>query len=557
MKLSDSIARCIRTPVRNAVWRTALARSGILAALGLTLAQAQAEVVAPCADACRFEVGVSESRCRLWEASGGGWISNLDDGAGQLHNRARHHTAWLNRWMMPAGGVMAAEFTDETLSAIRSYGGRRDSPIWTGSYLAAEALRFMTTGAPDAERALRETVATLHRWWAISGDRGYLARYAAPADSPEPILALLSADDPEVHRDVLYENRLWHWRGNISRDQYQGLMLGYSLAYEATRSPALRETIRADVVRFVEQLMESENQPVRARVQGTTVSQDIRIPYAVFSRADAPGGIPTLTLRLTPFDAAGEGVLFFSPNTADLIRQLPSFGAFPDQYQPTQAIQLGAIFRVALQVTEGVPEYAERRRVIAEHYARQADSWLGIAERWRNTNRCDSGYFGLNIGFMPLYTWTRLETDQARKERLQRAVLRDALWAEVADHKNVFFAFIYAALAPTEGEVQPVIDAHAAQLARFSAAPNLSRPIDLRGCYPENPRCPGISAEAVNVDERPAASFTWERHPWKLQEAGTPNMTYGGVDYLLAYWMGRHHGFIADDAPETCLLWKR
>jgi hypothetical protein len=545
MNLSDVIARP--------------ARAGVLVALGLALSQTQvqAEVVAPCADACRFEVGVPESRCQLWATSSDGWIAGLEDGADQLHNRARHHTAWLNRWMRPAGGVMAAEFSDETLSAIRSYGGRRDSPIWTGSYLAAEALRFMTTGAPDAERALRETVATLHRWWSISGDRGYLARYAAPADSPEPVLALLSADDPEVHRDVNYEQQLWHWRGNISRDQYQGLMLGYSLAYEATRSPALRETIRADVVRFVEQLMESENQPVRARIQSTTVSQNIRIPYAVFSRADAPDGIPTLTLQLTPFEAAGEGVLFFSPNAAELIRQLPSFGAFPDQYQPTQAIQLGAIFRVALQVTEDVPEYAERRRVIAEHYERQAKTWLDIAARWRNTNRCDSGYFGLNIGFIPLYNWTRLETDPARKERLQREVLRDALWAEVADHKNVFFAFIYAALAPPEDDTRPVIDAHVAQLTRFPMAPNRSHPVDLRGLYPESTRCPGISAEAVNVDERPPASFTWERHPWKLQDDGTPNMTYGGVDYLIAYWLGRHHGFIADDAPETCLLWKR
>jgi hypothetical protein len=527
-------------------------------ALGLALSQTQvqAEVVAPCADACRFEVGVPESRCQLWEASSDGWIAGLEDGTGQLHNRARYHTAWLNHWMRPVGGVMAAEFTDETLSAIRSYSGRRDSPIWTGSYLAAEALRFMTTGAPDAERALSETVATLHRWWNISGDRGYLARYAAPADSPEPVLALLNADEPEVHRDVTYENGRWHWRGNISRDQYQGAILGYSLAYEATRSSSLRAIIREDVVRFIEQLMDSENQQIRIRIQSTTVSQNIRVPYAVFSRADAPDGIPTLTLQLTPFDAAGEGVLFFSPNAAELVRQLPGFGSFPDVYQSTEAIQLGAMFNVALQVTEGVPEYAERRRAIAEHYARHADTWLDIAARWRNTNRCDSGYFGLNIGFMPLYTWTRLETDPARRDQLQRTVLRDALWAEVADHKNVFFAFIYASQAPAEDDTRPVLDAHVAQLARFSTAPNLSRPIDLRGLYPESASCPGISAEAVNVDERPATSFTWERHPWKLQDAGTPNMTYGGVDYLLAYWMGRHHGFIADDAPETCLLWK-
>ncbi len=510
-----------------------------------------------CPDHCRIGAFNDTAGCHLWDSRTGLWIHDPDDREYRLHNRARHHIAWLNQWMMPAGGVMAAEFADATLSAVRSYGGRRDSPIWTGTYLAAEALRLMNTGAPDAERALRETVETLHRWWNISGDRGYLARYAAPADSPAPIQALLSADDPEVHRDVSYENQIWHWRGNISRDQYQGVMLGYSLAYEATSNPTIREIIRHDVVEFVEQLMNSERQRVNLMINGWNLRTTVTIPYAVFSQADAPNGTPALTLNTNPFDAAGEGVLFFLPNAADLVRQLPGFGAFPDFYQPTQAIQLAAIFRVALQVTEDVPEYAERRQIIAEHYERHADEWLDIAADWRNTNRCDSGYFGLNIGFMPLYNWIRLETDPVRRGRLQREVLRDALWAEVAGHKNVFFAFIYAAQAPDEDDTRAVVDAHVAQLARFPDAPNLSHPIDLRGRYPESTTCPGISAEAVNVDERPPASFTWERHPWKLQDDGAPNMAYGGVDYLIAYWMGRHHGFLADDAPGTCLLWRQ
>ena len=28
-----------------------------------------------------------------------------------------------------------------------------------------------------------------------------------------------------------------------------------------------------------------------------------------------------------------------------------------------------------------------------------------------------------------------------------------------------------------------------------------------------------------------------------------------GVDYLLAYWMGRYYGFITDDTAGKCLAW--
>ena len=457
--------------------------------------------------------------------------------------------------MLPAGGVMSTQFTDASLTEVAAYGGRRDSAIWTGAYLASEALRFLTTGAPDADRSMDATVATLHRWWRIAGDPGYLARYAAPAESPAPVQAILSADDPEVHRDVPFEDALWHWRGNISRDQYQGVLLGYSLAYQATSNPEVRETIRQDVVEFVEQLMSGERRPVRIRVNGVTTTREISIPYAVFSTADAPDGIPLLTLQTNPFSAAGEGMLFFAPNATDLLRQIFGFSLLPSLPQPTQAIQLAAIFRVALQVTDDVPAYASRRQAIVEHYERNVDGWLEIATGWRNTNRCDEGYFGLNIGFMPLFNWVRLETDPVRQERLRQEILRDALWAEVAEHKNVFFALIYGSQAPLEDDVPAVLDEHVAQLALFPTAPNWASPRDLRGIYPESTQCPGISAVAVNVDERVPATFVWERHPWKLYDPGTPNQMYPGIDYLLAYWMGRFYGFIEDDAPSTCLLW--
>ena len=60
---------------------------------------------------------------------------------------------------------------------------------------------------------------------------------------------------------------------------------------------------------------------------------------------------------------------------------------------------------------------------------------------------------------------------------------------------------------------------------------------------------------AVDVGDRPVGDFLWQRHPWGLFEAGDLSQTEPGVDYLVAYWMGRRHGFITDDAQGHCLRW--
>ena len=63
-------------------------------------------------------------------------------------------------------------------------------------------------------------------------------------------------------------------------------------------------------------------------------------------------------------------------------------------------------------------------------------------------------------------------------------------------------------------------------------------------------------ASAVDVADRVPSDFIWQRHPWGLLDAGDPASTYPGVDYLAAYWFGRYHGFITDDTPSRCLVWR-
>jgi hypothetical protein len=407
----------------------------------------------------------------------------------------------------------------------------------------------MQTGDSDAAEQVASTVRTLHTWWQISGDAGYLARFAAPEDSDPIILATLPASDPEVIRNVSYNNALWRWRGRVSRDQYQGVLLGMSLAYEATSDEEIRQLIREDVTTFAEQLMREETKRVRISIDGgPRFDVFLRLQHTVYTDDETPGGLPLLEVSTSPLDADASGILTFTPNPSEYLRQIPGFALLPDSIRPSQAIQLAAAFRVALQVTDGVSGYESRHAALRSHYEEHVETWLDMAADWENTNECAGGYFGLNIAFLPAYNWVRLEDNPRRRARLQRDVLRDALWSAVADHKNVLFAFIYASLAAPEDAVEAVVDVHAAQLALFPAAPQLDISIDLRSRYAEDPDCPGLSLTATDVNERPAATFIWERDPWTLVHFGTENLVFSGVDYMLAYWLGRQANFISDAA---------
>lgn len=538
--------------------RSLLNRVGLAVSWGLVSACATPAVASEsCADACQLGAVAGTAQCRLWDSNTRSWVETIDDGAGQLHNRARVYLPWLRDRMMPAGGVMATVFTDTSFETVSSYGGERDPAIWTGAYLAAEALRFMTTGSPDAQAQMAETLRVLNRWWNLPGDPGYLARYAAPADSDPPILATLPGDEDEVHLNTPFEGQLWNWRGNVSRDQYQGVLLGYSLAYDALTDPHLRELIRADLVEFAEQLMRRETREVAIIINGSRFKVDLELENVLYLESEMRDGKPTLEIDTATGDVRGYGILVFWPQPRQYLRQIPLLGALvPDVKLPTQAIQLAAAYRAALHVSANVPEYAERHQALADYYEQQVADWLALAEDWQMRQDCGDAYHGINIAFMPAYTWARLETDATRRAQIKENLLQARLWPAVEDDKNAFFAFLYASQAPVGTELTAMLDAHVEQLAGFPVAPNQAVPVDLRGVYPEDPECPGQSAVAIDVSERVPASFVWQDKPFDWYDPGFEQRLFGGVDYLLAYWLGRYYGHIDDDAPGTCLVFE-
>jgi len=224
----------------------------------------------------------------------------------------------------------------------------------------------------------------------------------------------------------------------------------------------------------------------------------LKLQHAVYTDDETSDGLPVLNISTNPLDANASGMLPFWPDPGKYLRQIPGLSFLPDVLLPSQAIQLAAAFRVALQVTEGVQGYEARHAALRSHYEENVEKWIKIASDWENTNTCGDGYFGLNIAFRPMYNWLRLEDSAERRGRLQRDVLRDALWTAVDDHKNVLFAFIFASQAAPEDATEDIVDVHAAQLALFPDAPQLDAAFDVRWKYQEDPDCPGLSVVATD-----------------------------------------------------------
>ena len=136
---------------------------------------------------------------------------------------------------------------------IVSYTRAGDSALWTGHYLAAEAFRYSVTRSPDALANAWRALWGIRVLIDITGNH-VLARCLIPTNSP-----YASSIQQEEGGHGIYYNTLggqtYFWIGNTSRDQYSGVMFGLSLAYDLIDDAAVRDFIRNDVTRLLNNLL--------------------------------------------------------------------------------------------------------------------------------------------------------------------------------------------------------------------------------------------------------------------------------------------------------------
>jgi hypothetical protein len=146
------------------------------------------------------------------------------------------------------------------------------------------------------------------------------------------------------------------------------------------------------------------------------------------------------------------------------------------------------------------------------------------------------------LGFCALYPWLQLEKDPRVRQALQQTVRRHykTLWRDGSsffylaaatidpDFVDIKGAVQYLRDTPTDRRQWKMVNSHRADIIWN---PNLSRFGKPQLLY------------VLPPDERNWAK--WNGNPYYPDGGGDGRVEDDGASWLLAYWMGRYHGFIA------------
>jgi len=408
------------------------------------------------------------------------------------------YEAWFNEFhVSPYGGTGYVYFDEPDSYGITGY-SFGDSTIWTGAYLAAEAFRYAVTGSSAAKANAIRTVHALDAHLKITQVPGFIARFGGPDASPWN--AHYVGHDRYVLGTGEWEGSFW--LNNTSRDQYTGWFFGMALAYDLIDDEPTREMIRRDVQEVIDDIQ--------------------RDRYWIIGE----NGLPT--------DAG--------PNVIAIMRLCWHL--------------------VAAHVLDNETyrrRYLDRWDQDRNEIEISSFSWL---------NKYDE-YYGLNLSHMTYFNLWRLETDPDR-----RAVYLDAFHKQIRPvvefTHNVFFDEIYLANCERAGECREykaTLEDLQAQILDFQDPPVREVPIEI----PELPLDPVsvflsdlidaldlrwlIDIEPQTLEPRPVKhrcprSFMWQKSPYNIDcPGGDGTEVYPGIDYMLAYWMGRYYNLIEPGNP--------
>jgi uncharacterized protein (TIGR03437 family) len=141
---------------------------------------------------------------------------------------------------LPFGTILDPFYASATSNQITGYTRCGDSAIWTGHYLAAESYRYRVTNSPDALNNARKAIDAIKGLVDVTGTN-LLARCRIAIGSP----FAAGIHSEEAANGVFTNIALGYtWIGNLSRDQYCGVIYGLGVAHDLLPpQPAIVDTV--------------------------------------------------------------------------------------------------------------------------------------------------------------------------------------------------------------------------------------------------------------------------------------------------------------------------
>ncbi len=408
---------------------------------------------------------------------------------------------------------------DENLENVERWYHTENTILWSGIYLASQALRYAVTRDPETVENAKRILLGLLDLTRVTGVSGLYGRCLAKPGVPYPPVA---EDHPGWTDSPAEGYEGWRFRNDVSKDGYDGLMMGYALALEHFEDARLLSDIRARVAEIAKHI----------------VDNGLRI-------VDVSGEV-TEHGRL--YQSAGDDFPGFN---ALLATSWLKIAALAGNDAELDDIYYRCLMRVRGD-TAGCPEFD---RVDLGPYIDSMETMLYLFQAG-----CQQNYDNFDMCYQAMYPLARLEDDPALKARLVNIARNEMFHTEneeyqsVAPIGNAFFTFAYAAIVDGKpGEDAVLDDAVEAAVCKLMEFPEEKFVRQI----PEGEQeevCKSRLANPVAAETIPLSEYPFDNYLWRLdffeintrEVAENRRMIYSPEDYLLAYWMGRYHGLIPE-----------
>jgi hypothetical protein len=358
--------------------------------------------------------------------------------------------------------------------------------LWTSCYLIAQCYRYAVTGDENARIRAVRTFEALERLETVTGISGYPARsYAgasdlvAPSRSPHPKNWHYSADGE------------WQWLDDTSSDEIVGHLFSLSLFHEYVADAPQQKRIVNLIDRIVSHILDNEFQLIDA------------------------DGLPTRWGIWNPdsLNRSSNWMYERGLNSLQILSHLKT------AYHFTGKEKFEKAYRYLIE-KEGYAENALRAKMTHPFEISHSDDILN---------------------FFPYYNLLRYteETDPSRNLYLQS--LRRS-WQAVRSDRMPVWNLLASSLLGEKLELDLARDAlEDFPLDLINWSFTNSHRWDL-----ERDEFPGRSGAEQALVALPAGEsnvFRWNTNPKQLDGGGSGLSEESGSYYLVAYWMGRFHGY--------------
>ena len=477
------------------------------------------------------------------DAQGNAWMATAR-GVGVLQRtsmtfaaKAAHYETEIEKYIKrtPYGYVAEAplrKVADKTSAAPED---SDNDGLWTSMYGAGECFAVGATGDPSARIRARQAFEALRFLQKVTQGgphappHGFTARTVRLTTLPDPNVGSREGDFSAQKHDALwksYEPRWpksadgqWYWKSDTSSDELDGHYFFYPLYHDLCA-----ET-------------ESEKQRVREVVRDLT---DHLIAHE-FNLTDH-NGQPTRWGRFGP-KTLNHDPMWWSERGLNSLSML-------------------TYLTVAEHLTGEARYTAALRELIDKHgYAHNA-MYPKVQHGPGSGNQSDD-----EMAFMCFYSLLRYSHDEELKKLIRYSFFR--YWANEFPELNPFFNFAYAVHNLTQTATNP--------FGTFSLTPWAGWHEDslatLRGFSLDRLNWPHRNSHRLDLERLPGQASTdiyqpnqgvrgarvggkvlpvenrhfnhWNTDPWELNYGGSGNELAAGTVFLLPYYMGLYHGFIA------------